>query len=145
MGTCELCGSEAPLLAAIIEGTQMTVCQGCAKFGKVIQKPVLHAKKSVPSIPEVAEVVVPDYAQKLRAAREKLGLTQKEFAMKLNEKESIIHKIENSQFVPPISMARKLEKLLRIKLVEVEQEEKAETVKKGTGSLTIGDIINLKK
>jgi len=146
MGTCELCGKDAPLINALVEGTQMNVCQPCGKFGKVIQKPFAHfAKQPLAKEPEVVEVVVSDYAQRIRSAREKSGKTQKEFAMMLNEKESIIHKIENSMFVPPISMAKKLEKLLKIKLVEIEEEEKTETAKKSSGPLTIGDILNLKK
>jgi len=146
MGVCELCGKEAPLITAIVEGTQMTVCQNCGKFGKVIQKPVGHLfQKVVVSTPETAEVVVSNYAQLIRQAREKSGMTMKEFAMTLNEKESIIHKLENSQFVPPINMAKKLEKLLHIKLVEIEEEEETESSGKSSGSWTIGDIINLKK
>ncbi len=97
------------------------------------------------STPETAEVVVSNYAQLIRQAREKSGMTMKEFAMTLNEKESIIHKLENSQFVPPINMAKKLEKLLHIKLVEIEEEEETESSGKSSGSFTIGDIINLKK
>lgn len=146
MGVCELCGKEAPLITAVVEGTQMTVCQNCGKFGKIIQKPVGHfVQKLMVSTPETAEVVVSDYAQIVHQAREKSGMTMKEFAMTLNEKESIIHKIENGQFVPPINMARKLEKLLHIKLVEIEEEEKTEKTQKASGSFTIGDIINLKK
>lgn len=146
MGRCELCGKEAPLITSIVEGTQMSVCQDCGKFGKVIQKPVARfAKQPFAKEPEYTEVVVSDYAQRIRQAREKSGMTQKEFAMMLNEKESIIHKIENSQFVPPISMARKLEKLLKITLIEIEEEEKAEAATKSSGPLTIGDILNIKK
>lgn len=141
-----MCGKEGPVITAIVEGTQMTVCQACGKFGKVVQKPVARfVQKQAISTPETPEVVVSDYAQRVRTAREKSGMTQKEFAMMLNEKESIIHKIENGQFVPPISMARKLEKLLKIKLVELEEEEKTEKAQKASGPLTIGDIINLKK
>ena len=145
MTVCELCGKDTQLFRAVVEGSELNVCSGCGKYGKMLQKPVMWAKKVVEKAPEHVEVVVSDYAQKIRAAREKTGMTQKEFALKLNEKESIIHKLENSLFVPPIDMAKKLERLLRIKLVEIEQEEKAETAKKSSGPLTIGDIINLKK
>lgn len=146
MGVCELCGKEGTVINAIVEGTQMAVCPACGKFGRVIQKPVAHfVQKQVVSTPETPEVVVSDYAQIIHQAREKSGMTMKEFAMKLSEKESIIHKIENGQFVPPISMARKLEKLLHVKLVEMEEEGKTEKAQKASGPLTIGDIINLKK
>ena len=131
----------------MVEGSQLNVCATCGKFGKMLQKPVMRmqSKAVVQKVPEATEVVVSDYAQKIRSAREKTGMTQKEFALKLNEKESIIHKLENGLFVPPMSLAKKLEKLLKIKLVEVEQEEKAEAQKGSTGPLTIGDILNVKK
>jgi putative transcription factor len=143
MAVCELCGKEGPVFSAVVEGSQLSVCQNCGRFGKLLHKPAVHfAKKpSVSKAPEPSEVVVADYAQKIRHARESSGMTQKDFAMKLNEKESIIHKLENGQFVPPISMARKLEKLLKIRLVEVESEEKTDNQRKTSGPLTIGDII----
>jgi putative transcription factor len=146
MAACELCGKDTQLFRALVEGSELNICSGCGKFGKMLQKPVLRvAKAAVQKAPEPSEVVVSDYAQKIRSARERSGMTQKEFALKLNEKESVLHKLENGLYVPPISLARKLEKLLKVKLVEVEQEEKAETGKKASGPLTIGDIINLKK
>ena len=146
MTVCEMCGKDTELFRAIVEGSELTVCASCGKYGKMLQKPVMHAAKAaVQKAPEPSEVVVSDYAQRIRSAREKSGMTQKEFALKLNEKESIIHKLENGLFVPPIDLAKKLERLLRIKLVEIEQEEKPEAAKKSSGPLTIGDIINLKK
>ena len=147
MTVCELCGKDTELFRAVVEGSEVNVCSACGKYGKMLQRPVMRASRHSPvqKAPEPSEVVVSDYAQKIRSAREKSGMTQKEFALKLNEKESVIHKLENGLFVPPIDLARKLERLLRIKLVEVEQEEEAETAKKSSGPLTIGDIINLKK
>lgn len=146
MTVCELCGKEAPLFRAIVEGSELNVCVTCGKFGKMLQKPVMRVATSSPvqKAPEPSEVVVSDYAQRIRQAREKSGMTQKEFALKLNEKESIIHKLENSLFVPPIDLAKKLERLLRIKLIEIEEEETPEAAKKSSGPLTIGDIINIK-
>ncbi len=146
MAVCELCGRDTQLFTAVVEGSELNVCQSCGRFGNLVRKPMTRAFKApISKAVEPVEVVVSDYAQRVRIAREKSGLTQKDFARMLNEKESIIHKIENGQFVPPISLAKKLEKLLKIKLVEVEQEEKAEAVRKGSGPLTIGDIIKIKK
>ncbi len=147
MTVCELCGKETELFRAKVEGSELNVCAACGKYGKMLQKPVMHAAKSsqVQKAVEPSEVVVSDYAQRIRSAREKSGMTQKEFALKLNEKESMIHKLESDLFVPPIDLAKKLERSLKIKLVEIEEEEKAEAAKKTSGPLTIGDIINLKK
>ncbi len=141
---CELCGKNTQLIRAIVEGTELSVCENCGKYGKILRKPVAKTAPQPAIKQEVMEVVTQNYAKLIKEAREKRGLTQKEFAKELNEKESILQKIENGAFVPPISTARKLEKLLKIKLVELEEEEKQQTSKSKTGSLTIGDIINIK-
>ncbi|HLF54865.1 MAG TPA: multiprotein bridging factor aMBF1 [Candidatus Nanoarchaeia archaeon] len=140
---CELCGKNTQLVRAIVEGTEVNVCENCGKYGKVLRKPVVKSTPK-PAIQEVLDVVTQDYAKLIREAREKRGLTQKEFAKELNEKESILQKIENGNFVPPISMARKLEKLLKIKLVELEEEEKQQAAKGKSEMLTIGDVIKTK-
>lgn len=125
----------------------MDVCMPCGKFGKVVRKPVQaqsQMRKANTPVKEVLETVTSDYAAKVRQAREKSGMTQVEFAKALNEKESVVQKLETGTSHPSISIARKLEKLLKITLVEVEQEEEVETQKKASGPLTIGDLINLK-
>ena len=142
---CELCGKEAPLITAIVEGSQMEVCVPCGKFGKIIRKPSqAAAQKTRTATKEIVETVTSDYAAKVHQARETSGMTQAEFAKALNEKESVIQKLENGAFHPPLAMARKLEKLLKITLVQVEEDEQVETAKKESAPLTIGDLINLK-
>ena len=145
MAVCEMCGRDTQLFSALVEGTRLNVCATCGKFGKMLKMPERFVKAPVQKAPEVIEVVVSDYAQKIGRAREKSGMTQKDFAHSLNEKESVVQKLEAGSFSPPISMAKKLEKMLKIKLVEVEEEEKAEPQKKGSGPVTIGDLINVKK
>lgn len=145
MTVCELCGKDTQLFPAMVEGSELNVCSSCGRFGKAVNKPVMRQAAPIQKAPELVEVVVSDYAQLIRAAREKSGMTQKEFARSLNEKESIVQKLEAGSFSPPISMAKKLEKLLKIKLVEIEQEEEATAQKKASGPLTIGDILKVKE
>ena len=154
MALCEMCGREAPLFKTEIEGTILNVCDRCAKYGKVLKrikttaekkKEQKQAKKQEEK-PETEEFVVNNYSKLIREARNKLGKTQKEFASMLNEKESIIQKIETGTFEPPIPMAKRFEKILGIKLVEtIEIEEEKPKQKGKTDSLTIGDLIKLKK
>ena len=63
--------------------------------------------------------LVEDFGELVRRARIKLGLTQQDLAAQLNEKLTVIKKIEAGQFRPSIQLARKLEKFL---LAPVEEE-----------------------
>ncbi len=148
---CDLCGRiEERLNRALVEGVELNVCSACSKFGKVLA-PV---KKFVPKIParkepveekeEKIELLVEGYSDIIKKKREAIGLTQKDFAKKINEKESIVHKIEVGAFEPSLALAKKLEKELGVKLIE-EHEEKHETFKrKKEEGFTLGDFIKIK-
>ncbi|MBT3464299.1 TIGR00270 family protein, partial [archaeon] len=89
------------------------------------------------------ERIVKNYASLIRTKREQMNLKQEEFAKMLTEKESIIHKIESGTYKPSISMAKKIERQLGLKLREEIEIEEIE-IKKTKGSLTIGDMLKLK-
>ena len=91
--------------------------------------------------------VVEDYAQRVRRAREKLGLTQKELAIKVKVGEKVIKRIEAGTLVPPIDLARRLERVLGVKLLEpvAEEYEEEPGQKGGDFYLTLGDIAELRE
>lgn len=92
--------------------------------------------------------VVEDYAKKVRRARERLGLTQKELAVKVKVGENVIKRIEAGTLVPPIDLAMRLERVLGVKLLEPvvdEEEEPAPSSRKGDFYLTLGDIAELRE
>ena len=105
----------------------------------------MNNKKAIPS-KEIVDIIVSDYAKRIRQAREKLGLTQKDFAMKISEKESVLHKLETGAIEPSIETAKKLEKTLKIKLVEQREEENevVQAGKKEAEGFTIGDMLKKK-
>lgn len=148
---CDVCGSEKNLVRAIIEGTELVACSCCARFGKILGPVVVETKEKKKPVKrevpeeEVLEVIVPDFQKIIRRKRESMGLKQEDFAKKINEKLSVVHKIETGEFKPTIDMARKLERILGVRLVEEYKEE----YKKGENSkleeVTIGDIIKIKK
>jgi len=70
--------------------------------------------------------LVEDFGELVRKARIKLGLTQQDLAAQLNEKLTVIKKIEAGQFRPSIQLARKLEKFLKIQLLVPVEEEAIE-------------------
>lgn len=147
---CDLCGTETEnSFRAIVEGTELNVCKDCAKYGKVIEKkPVRaieekkeYAKKPAEPEKEIIQVIAPDFAQRIKNKRESLGLKQKEFAKKISEKESLIHNLETGSFKPSISLAIKLERFLKIKLIEEYEEKHQEGSKTETDGFTIGDLV----
>ncbi len=146
---CDLCGKiDEKLTRALIEGIELNVCSSCSKFGKVIgtikKDSAKQIKKEIPK-EEKIELVVENYANIIRKKRESMGLTQKDFANKINEKETTIHKIETGALTPPLPLARKLEKALGVRLLE-EYEERHETSKgKRIVGFTLGDFIKVKK
>lgn len=151
---CDLCGKTTESLAkAIIEGVQLDVCSECARFGKVIAQPkrmsakeqIRQMQKQFQQKEEKMEILVENYAEIIKKKRESMRLTQKDFANRINEKETTVHKIETGALSPPIPLARKLEKALKVKIIE-EYEEMHEASKgKRAEGFTLGDFIRIKK
>jgi len=148
---CEMCGKEGPLFRTSVEYTEMNVCKTCSRHGTVIKRvmpPVKVKKLKKQAVKEaekeVIQIIVADYSALIKQARETMGLTQEEFSQKLNEKESIIQKIESAHFKPNLRLAKKLEKYCRIKLVEEYEEDYTSAKKTSPENFTIGDFIKVK-
>lgn len=156
---CDMCGADSQLVLAEIEGVRLQVCITCARFGKVLKmvpKPEPEVKRKaaakgaekpevIAAPPEPEWVLVKDFAERIREKRESLGLKQKEFALKIAEKESLLHKIETGGFTPGIDLARKIERILNITILEKTEQFEAELPKAKDSGLTLGDIIAVKK
>ena len=153
MPLCDVCGKNTSTFRVNIENAILSVCENCSKFGinpteiplsKI--EPKQNQKKLKPvSLPEEIEIIAQDFSQKIKEAREKLNLKQVELANKISEKESIINKLESSQFPPSIELAKKLEKFLNIKLIELYKPEAEKQIDFKDNSLTIGDLIKVKE
>ncbi|MBD3204191.1 TIGR00270 family protein [Candidatus Woesearchaeota archaeon] len=150
MANCDTCGKNTEkLYVCEIEGTQLNVCKNCTKYGKIIKKPIPKIKKKKKfkkPKKRIIQTIIDDFPNLIKNKREKLGLKQKELAIKLAERESIIQKLETGQLKPSLKLARKLESHLDIELVvqksvDTEFGQKS----KSSGKLTIGDMIRLKK
>ncbi|MHB1492516.1 MAG: multiprotein bridging factor aMBF1 [Thermoplasmataceae archaeon] len=145
---CEMCGKKAQRLTKIrIDGAILSVCDDCSRFGtpltslrahdtkkvdfqgqvtlQVKERPVIIGKARSPQkirrdgrkADEELEIV-PDYFQIIKDAREKMSLTQEELALKMMEKKHVLANIERGDLKPDMRTARKLEKLLKITLLE---------------------------
>lgn len=170
MGSCEMCGYNGELRRAVVEGSLLMLCDKCVKFGEVVEL------KSVPSEEVVSmrmqrmnssrfasmragkvyvedsdeEMVVKNYSELVKRAREKRGKTQEEVAKEIAEKVSVVQGIESGRLEPSLKLTKKLEQYFKIELVrkigkvsEVEEMEQELGLKRG--SMTIGDLIKIKK
>lgn len=157
MPVCELCGREVrgALRTVRVEQAVMRVCHHCARYGvEVPRVRVQQNKPYKPVIPSGVTVktqalgeeveVVNDYALRIKKAREEYGLTQELLARRINEKLSVIKRIEAGKLMPPLEVARRLEKALKITLIKPVEKaaEKVWNFKKP--ELTFGDIVEVK-
>ena len=85
-----------------------------------------------------------DYDDRIREGREALGLTQEELANQLNEKASLIRKLERGDILPSDGVQTKLEKKLEITLTEGTDVEDTEWSSGSSGSMTLGDVVERK-
>jgi putative transcription factor len=165
---CEVCGAKifGKPFKVVIEGAKLTVCSQCSKHGTIIweeepkpksapikTKTVSHpskikSKKAPETTVEASIELVENFHTKIRQAREKLGLSHEELGKKINEKVSVLKKIETGKMTPDNKLATKLEHVLKVKLLVPPSEEKSVTVeipKPASRELTLGDIIQLNK
>jgi putative transcription factor len=139
---CEICGKEVDVTSRVrVEESVLRLCPACAHFGELLDPPPapagLPTGGSRPRPPVTATrpagtmrrleerdlysdagelELAPDWAKRVRVAREALGWKPEDLGKKLNEKKSVVLKIESGGFHPPDALVRKLEHLLKVRL-----------------------------
>jgi putative transcription factor len=155
-----MCGKEVPALRrATVEGTVMSVCGGCVKFGVEIagaSQEVTGRSRVVESLEkraarartrdiydEMQEELVENYGEVVRQARLRKGFaTTEDLGKKLLEKKATLDKIEAGTLHPPDALVKKLERELGVKLMEKpEAPAGVGGPKADNRSLTLGDLI----
>ncbi|MFX0106493.1 MAG: multiprotein bridging factor aMBF1 [Candidatus Hodarchaeota archaeon] len=163
---CPLCGSIiwGKGQRVLLEGIKMTVCHNCAQDGIRIQKPhkitpskkIYAQDKTSSTIRQKSKdiivddlEIIPDYAIKIRNTRNSLRLNQDQFAQKLNEKPSLIRRIESGKVEPTIKLAKKIEDVYKIKILkkidEIESNIQDSKYMKKSDGTSLGDIAFIKK
>ena len=142
---CEICGEGRAVLKANVDGTNFEVCEKCSRFGKIIHKPEVRLRSQVRSFvnEKTEQEILPDFAQRIRQAREKAGLSRKEFAQKLNETQGVIEQLESGKRLPNLKVAKKIETQFRIRLIGSVVEP--ETTTTNLPEMTLGDRVVIKK
>ncbi len=89
--------------------------------------------------------IAPDYDERIRSARESAGLTQEELAKQLNEKASLIRKVERGDTLPSDEIQQKLERNLDISLTTSAGSDDTEwESENSSGGYTLGDVVERK-
>jgi len=132
------------LFRAKVEGTVLEVCEDCSKYGELIEtRPIRVVRvRRKPKLKEDETIIVDNYGKKIIEARKKINLTREEFAKKINEKESVIRRVENEEMEPDDKLTKKIERFLEIKLRKTYEEKPIEK-KMRRGKLTLGDILEI--
>ncbi len=141
---CEMCGNDVGSTSRIrIEGSVLRLCPACARFGEAVDPVPAAAAPVAPEAParrpapgpssgarrtgrgfeerdlyrDIGELeLAPDWPKRVRIAREGLGWTPEELGKRLNEKKSVVLKIESGNLHPPDALVRKIEQLLKVRL-----------------------------
>jgi len=174
MVQCEMCGAETSDPKTVkVEGAELDVCSDCADFGtevKTEQKSSTSTKYSTSSssssssssggstgssgsggsrrrkdmFDDMGELAQ-DYDELIRQAREQKGLSQAELANELNEKASLIRKLERGDTLPSDSVQTKLERNLDIDLDAGGSSGGDEDWSGGSATeTTLGDVVKRK-
>lgn len=123
--TCEICGRKGVRAVVSVEGAKLVACGGCARGKKILY--YLEENEPVPEPRQMerprrgmeeSEEIVDDYPERIKKARQKMGLPISVVAEKINEMESYLERIERGTITPTFAVAKKLEKELGIKLIE---------------------------
>ena len=174
MVQCEMCGTETGSPKTVkIEGAELDVCDDCADFGTEVRTEETSSTSTKYSTSSSSgsdsssssrgsggtsggggsrrdmfdemDEVVQDYDERIRSAREAEGLTQEELADQLNEKASLIRKLERGDVLPTDDIQRKLERGLGIDLSMGGSDDDAEwSGGSSTGGTTLGDVVKRK-
>jgi len=173
MAQCEMCGKEVSSPKTVkIEGAEIDVCDDCADFGtevKTESSSTTSTKYSTSSSSSSSgggtssssggssggrrrrdmfdemEELAGDYDERIRTARESEGLSQEELADDLNEKASVIRKLERGDSLPSDDVREKLEKKLGISLTESGDDADEDwSSSSDSAGLTLGDKVRRK-
>ncbi|MBI1978804.1 MAG: TIGR00270 family protein [Candidatus Aenigmarchaeota archaeon] len=131
---------------AKIEGAVIDVCERCSKFGTKVSGPQLAytpIKKTI-KISELANldlILIPEYGRLISKVRESKGLTRYDFAKRINEKESVVKRLEDQEFEPNEEMVKRIEDSLDIRLRERYEGVVLRQSEKKRVDLTAGDIV----
>ncbi|WP_049981443.1 multiprotein bridging factor aMBF1 [Halolamina rubra] len=172
MAQCEMCGAEkSSLTTTKVEGAELELCDDCKDFGtevKTESSSTTSTKYSTSSSDgsssssssggtssgggggrrrdmfDQMDEIAGDYDEQIRSAREREGLSREDLAKELNEKASLIGKLERGDILPSDDVRAKLEKRLDVSLAEGSDDDTSDWETDSSMTQTLGDVVERK-
>jgi len=173
MAQCEMCGAEkSSLTTTKVEGAELELCDDCTDFGTTVETEstsTTSTKYSTSSSDgssssstgggssgggggggrrrdmfDQMDEIASDYDEQIRMAREDEGLSREDLAKELNEKSSLIGKLERGDVLPSDDVRKKLEKRLGISLAEGSGDDGSDWETDSSMTQTLGDVVERK-
>ena len=162
---CEICGKPVPEhnpIRAKIEGSVMVVCKECSKLGTIQKAPPKPKFRQQPKgkkqnanrnrnrnysrNDEPTEELIENFAGEIRKARESKKWSREDLGKKINERVSVITRIETGKMTPDNKLTKKLEKALNIKLLEeINNVDLNQFISGSSGERTLGNVMRIKR
>ncbi|WP_458453719.1 multiprotein bridging factor aMBF1 [Methanobrevibacter sp.] len=165
---CEICGKPVPEnnpIRAKIEGSVMVVCKECSKLGTIQKapakpkfvkqtnknrnnnkRPTTTRNRPYSRNEEPSEELIEDFSFEVRKARESKDWSREELGKRINERVSVISRIETGKMTPDVKLTKKLEKALNIKLLEkVDNIDLNQFINTSSGERTLGNVMKIKR
>jgi transcriptional regulator, XRE family len=168
-----MCGADKTSLTKTkVEGATLELCDSCTDFGTKVRTESSSSGTSkystssdsgknsggssgsansagsgggrAPDMFDDMDTLAADYDSRIRKAREALELTQEELADQLNEKASLIRKLETGDVLPDEEVQQKVETALEVELSEGTDVDDADWSGQSDGSMTLGDVVKRK-
>ena len=128
MASCEICGIKIIDHGekVYVEGILLTVCKICSKRGRPSNNPQ-NIQRKLPARPKKIEkpdkitfedsvILVKNFSEVIRNSRMSKALTHEQLGLLINERASLLRKIENGSLKPDEELTKKLERFFRIDL-----------------------------
>lgn len=138
----------------------MVVCKECSKLGKIqkappkpkyvkqnkTKRPTTTRNKPYSRNDEPSEELIEDFNVEVRKAREAKNWSREVLGKKINERVSVINRIEAGKMTPDTKLTRKLENTLGITLLEkVDKIDLNQFMSSSSGERTLGNVMKIKR
>lgn len=154
---CEMCGSliRGKPFKALVDGTEMILCANCynklmksgralpAPERKIEQKKAEKPKKTFKSVDQFE--IIEGYGEEIRKGRESKGWTQAVLAQKLKISEASLKKIESEKVKPSIDLAKKIEQILKVRVLQPVEFDEGEESSLSPDKVTFGDVVVVRR